>query len=112
MSLLFRENRRVDKVDQEREGIAYGKHRLLLCLHIVSLTHYFVCVCNSSGQAAQEAVVVRDPPANARDMRPWFDPGLGRSPGGEHAGILAWRIPWTEKPGGLEPIWSQRVRRE
>jgi len=23
--------------------------------------------------------------------------------------ILAWRIPWTEKPGGLQPIRSQRV---
>ena len=24
--------------------------------------------------------------------------------------ILAWRIPWTEKPGGLQSIGSQRVR--
>ena len=23
--------------------------------------------------------------------------------------ILAWRIPWTEKPGGLQPMGSQRV---
>ena len=23
--------------------------------------------------------------------------------------ILAWRIPWTEKPGGPQSIWSQRV---
>ena len=23
--------------------------------------------------------------------------------------ILAWRIPWTEKPGGLQSIGSQRV---
>ena len=27
-----------------------------------------------------------------------------------HFGILAWRIPWTEKPGRLESIGSQRVR--
>ena len=26
-----------------------------------------------------------------------------------HSSILAWRIPWTEKPGGLQPIESQRV---
>ena len=26
-----------------------------------------------------------------------------------HSGILAWRIPWTEEPGGLESIGSQRV---
>ena len=23
--------------------------------------------------------------------------------------ILAWKIPWTEKPGGLQPMMSQRV---
>ena len=26
-----------------------------------------------------------------------------------HFSILAWRIPWTEKPGGLQPMGSQRV---
>ena len=27
-----------------------------------------------------------------------------------HNSILAWRIPWTEEPGGLQSIGSQRVR--
>ena len=27
-----------------------------------------------------------------------------------HSGILAWRIPWTEEPGGLQSMGSQRVR--
>ena len=26
-----------------------------------------------------------------------------------HSGILAWRIPWTEEPGGLQAMGSQRV---
>ena len=26
-----------------------------------------------------------------------------------HSSILAWRIPWTEEPGGLESIGSPRV---
>ena len=26
-----------------------------------------------------------------------------------HSGILAWRIPWTEEPGGLQSTGSQRV---
>ena len=26
-----------------------------------------------------------------------------------HSSILAWRIPWTEEPGGLQSLWSQRV---
>ena len=27
-----------------------------------------------------------------------------------HSSILAWRIPWTEEPGRLQSMWSQRVR--
>ena len=28
-----------------------------------------------------------------------------------HSSILAWRIPWTEEPGGLHP-WGHRVRHD
>ena len=27
-----------------------------------------------------------------------------------HSSILAWRIPWTEEPGGLQSTGSRRVR--
>ena len=27
-----------------------------------------------------------------------------------HSSILAWEIPWTEEPGGLQSMASQRVR--
>ena len=27
-----------------------------------------------------------------------------------HSSILAWKIPWTEEPGGLQSMGSQRVR--
>ena len=27
-----------------------------------------------------------------------------------HSSILAWRIPWTEEPGGLQSMGSRRVR--
>ena len=26
-----------------------------------------------------------------------------------HSRIPAWRIPWTEEPGGLQSMWSQRA---
>ena len=48
---------------------------------------------------------------NARDLG--SIPGSGRSPGGANGNplhILAWRIPWTEEPDGLESMGSQRVR--
>ena len=38
--------------------------------------------------------------------------GLGRSPGkrnGTHSSILAWKIPWTEEPGRLQFMGSQKA---
>ena len=29
-----------------------------------------------------------------------------------HSSILAWRTPWTEEPGGLQSMRSQRVRHD
>ena len=52
---------------------------------------------------------VKNPPANAGDA--------GSIPGEEdpleeetatHSSILAWEIPWTEEPGGLQSIGSQK----
>ena len=33
-------------------------------------------------------------------------PGNGMA---AHSSILAWRIPWTEEPGGLQSMGSQRA---
>ena len=45
---------------------------------------------------------------NAGD--PGSIPASGRSPGeGTHSSILAWKIPWTEEPGRLQSMGSQRV---
>ena len=60
--------------------------------------------------ASQMALVVKNLPASAGEVR---DAGL--NPDQEdplekgmatHSSILAWRIPWTEEPGGLQ---SNRV---
>ena len=40
-------------------------------------------------------------------------PGLGRSLErgmATHFSILAWEIPWTEEPGGIQSMGSQRDR--
>ena len=47
---------------------------------------------------------------NAEDLG--LIPGSGRSPGGgngTHSSMLAWKIPWTEEPDGLQSMGSQRV---
>ena len=57
--------------------------------------------------------MVKNPPANAGD--------LGSIPGREDplkeemanlSSILAWRIPWTEEPDGLQCMGSQRDRQD
>ena len=60
------------------------------------------------------ALVVKNPPANAGDIRDSRSvSGSGRSPGvgnATHSSILASSIPWTEEPGRLQFIWLQNSR--
>ena len=57
-----------------------------------------------------------EPTCNAGDMRDTgLIPGSERSLGegvATHTSILAWRIPWTEEPGRLQSMESQRVRHD
>ena len=59
------------------------------------------------------AQVVRNPPAmqETQEMRVW---SLGLEDPLEeeiatHSSILAWKIPWTEEPSGLQSMGLQRV---
>ena len=60
--------------------------------------------------------MVKNPPVNARDIR-----DVGLIPGQEdplekvkatHSSIRAWRIQWTEEPGRLQSVGSQRGRHD
>ena len=61
-------------------------------------------------QASLVTQMVKNPPAMWEiwvQSLGWEDPleeGMAT-----HSSILAWRIPWTEKPGGLQSMGSQRV---
>ena len=57
------------------------------------------------------APVVKNLPANAGDLRDAVG-SLGQEDPLEegmatHSSILAWRIPWTEEPGGLQSVESK-----
>ena len=56
------------------------------------------------------AQMVKNPPAmqetQVRSLL-WEDPLEDEM--ATHSSILAWRIPWTEEPGGLQSIGLQRV---
>ena len=71
---------------------------------------YLGCIVLKSW-SSQVALVVNTPPANAGDRRDKGSiPGSGSSPGGGLAtpsSLLAWRIPWTEEPGGLQSVGLQ-----
>ena len=74
-------------------------------------------ICHVIGiyRASQVVLVVKSLPANTGDIR---DASLmsglenpleeGMTP---HSSILAWRIPWTEEPGGLQSMGSQSLTR-
>ena len=60
--------------------------------------------------------VGKEPTCNVRDTGDAGSvPGSRRSSGGGHEtyfNILAWRIPWTEEPGRLQSIGSQKVEHD
>ena len=56
--------------------------------------------------------MVKNPPANEEDTRgagldSWVGKILLEEEMATHFSILAWRIPWTEEPGGLWSIGLQ-----
>ena len=63
------------------------------------------------------ALVVKNLPANAEEIRdtgliPWFRKIPLEEGMATHSSIPAWRIPWTEEPGGLWSVGSQRVKHD
>ena len=71
----------------------------------------WVAVTECNRLASLVAQMVKNLPAMQETWLPslgWEDPlenGMAA-----HSSILAWRIPWTEEPDGLQSMGSQRVR--
>ena len=71
----------------------------------------YTLICPLGGFTDGSAI--KNPPANAGDAG--SIPGLGSSYEKEMATnsiILAWRIPWTEEPGRLLSMGSQRAKHD
>ena len=60
------------------------------------------------------SAVIKNLPASARDARVQFlgQEGTVEEETARHSSILAWRIPWTEEPGGLQSMGSPRMERD
>ena len=79
--------------------IEYQCHPIYLSIYLSYLSIYLSIWCLSGKEST----------CNARDMG--SVPGLGRSLEMEmatHPKILAWEIPWTEEPGGLQSMELQK----
>ena len=72
-------------------------------------THMYKSLCTWASLVAQ---TVKNPPA----MQDTWVQSLGgdhlEKEMATHSTVLAWRISWTEKPGGLQSIGLQRVRHD
>ena len=72
----------------------------------------------STNWASRVAVVVKNTPTNAGDVREaGLIPGSGNPDPLEkematHSSLLAWKIPWTEEPGRPQSMELQRARQD
>ena len=74
----------------------------------MSLEFGFVLSVQGIVHGAPDALVVKNPPANAGDLvrsLDWED-SLEKEMA-THSSVLAWRNPWTEEPGGLQSMGLQ-----
>ena len=55
-------------------------------------------------QMAKHLPVVRETWVRSLGREDLLEKGIAT-----HSSILAWKIPWTEEPGGLQSMGSQRV---
>ena len=59
---------------------------------------------SSSTQLVENPSVMQEIPVQPLGQEDALEKGRAA-----HSSILAWRIPWTQKPGGLQSMESQRV---
>ena len=63
---------------------------------------------NTKNRASRVAQWVKNLPAMQETQEMWVQPLGWEDPlekeMATHSSTLAWRIPWTEEPGGIQPI--------
>ena len=93
----------------------YTLYITYLILRCITYTHIFAYISHRIG-ASQVALVVKNPPVNARDVRDMgSNPRLGRSPGGGHGNPLQYscmenpmdKRDWQAKVHGVTKMWTR-----
>ena len=69
-----------------------------------SLLTIYICVASLVAQTVKNPPAVWETWVRSLGRRDPLEKGMA-----PHSSIVAWRIPWTGEPGGLQSIGSQRV---
>ena len=67
----------------------------------------FAIVSQQVAQMVKNLPAIQETPVQSLGWEDPLEKGMET-----HSSVLAWRIPWTEEPGGLQSIGSQRVRHD
>ena len=91
------------------ESLYNWECKMTIC-HKCLLKRICIDTCCSPGGASG-----KQPTCQCRRLkRCWFDPWVEKTPlekgMATHSSILAWRIPWTEEPGGLQSMGVMKSR--
>ena len=94
------------------------KNRLPYCYRIISMLLFPLCLLKTNNHLPifkylgfpGRSVVKTRPAIQETQVPPlgWED--LLEKETAIHSSVFAWEIPWTEEPGGLQSMGSQKVR--
>ena len=71
------------------------------------VTDSYWCMASQVAQGVKNLPAMQEMPEIQAWSLGWEDPVEEGT--AAHSNILAWKIPWTEEPGGLQSMGSQRV---
>ena len=79
----------------------------ILCLYITGTHEILFRSTSLVAQMVKHLPTVRETPVQSLGGEDLLDKGMAT-----HSSTLAWKIPWTEEPGRLQSMGSQRVRHD
>ena len=98
--------RKVGSSHPQRDLGSWGHARKVSIFHTITVV----------SQASQAVLVVKSLPPSAAEVRDAGSVLVRKIPRrraqASHSSVLAWKIPWTEEPGGLQSMRSPRVRHD
>ena len=81
-----------------------GLEVFFVCLFVFFL---FFCLFNLIAQSVKNLLAVQETQVRSMGREDPLEKGMAT-----HSSILAWKIPWMEKPGALQSMVLQRVRHD